>query len=91
MSFCCIAKNVGITINCTEYEKSRLLFSAKKLFEKDKTTLREFLDTIFYTYGMSFYGIYDLAMTVLPKHDMENDISDKVNDQENIDKENENE
>ena len=36
------AKNVGITVNCVECEKPRLLFSAKKLSEKDKTMLKEF-------------------------------------------------
>ncbi len=79
MPFCpsaVCAKNVGITVNCIECEKLRLLFSAKKLSEKDKTTLREFLDTIFYTCNISFHDTCDLAMIVLPKHDMENDISD---------------
>ncbi|SRR6266542_1427323 len=74
------AKNVGITVNYTECEKPRLLFNAKKLFKKDKITLREFLDMIFYTCGMSFHGTCDLTMTVSPKHDMENNISDKIND-----------
>ncbi|CAG8733643.1 12884_t:CDS:2 [Rhizophagus irregularis] len=43
------AKNVGITVNCVECEKPHLLFSAKKITEKDRTILRGFLDTIFYT------------------------------------------
>ena len=43
------AKNVGIIVNCIECEKPRLLFSAKKLSEMDKTMLKGFLDTIFYT------------------------------------------
>ena len=33
------AKNVSVTVNCIECKKPRLLFSAKKLFEKDKTML----------------------------------------------------
>jgi hypothetical protein len=33
------AKNVGITVSCIKCEKPRLLFSAKKLTEKDKTIL----------------------------------------------------
>ena len=61
------AKNVGITVNCIECEKPRLLFSAKKLTEKDKSILQGFLDTIFYTYGMSFHNTCDLAMAVPPK------------------------
>jgi len=79
MPFCPSAartKNVGITVNCVECEKPRLLFSAKKLSEKNKTTLRRFLDTIFYTCGMSFYNTCDLAMAVSPKQpddDAEND------------------
>ncbi len=79
------AKNVGITVNCVECEKPRLLFSAKKLSEKDKTTLRRFLDTIFYTCGMSFHNTCDLAMAVSPKQpddDAEND-----DDTENYDEE----
>src|SRR6266540_3540866 len=63
------AKNVGVTVNCIECEKPRLLFSAKKLSEKNKTMLREFLDTIFYTCNISFHDTCDLAMIVLPKHD----------------------
>ncbi len=89
------AKNVGIIINCTECEKPCLLFSAKKLSEKNKTILREFLNTIFYTCGISFYDTCDLAMTILPKQheDTKNDIShDKEADnQENMDKEDKNE
>ncbi len=79
------AKNVGITVNCVECEKPRLLFSAKKLSEKDKTTLRRFLDTIFYTCGISFHNTCDLAIAVSPKQpddDAEND-----NDTENYDEE----
>ncbi|CAG8582096.1 11234_t:CDS:2, partial [Scutellospora calospora] len=45
------AKNVGITVSCIECEKLRLLFSAKKISEKDKSLLQRFLDTIFYTYS----------------------------------------
>ena len=61
------AKNVGITVNCVECDKPRLLFSAKKLIEKDSITLREFLDIIFYTCGMSFHNTCDLATAVPPK------------------------
>lgn len=57
------AKNVGVVVNCVECEKPRLLFSARKLSEKDRTRLQSFLDTIFYTCGMSFYNTCDLATT----------------------------
>jgi hypothetical protein len=70
MPFCPSAartKNVGIIVRCIECEKPRLLFSAKKLTEKDKTILRRFLNTIFYTCGMSFYNVCDPAMAVSPK------------------------
>ncbi|CAG8612740.1 7401_t:CDS:2, partial [Scutellospora calospora] len=87
------AKNVGVTVNCTECEKPRLLFSAKKLSEKDKTLLRRFLDTIFYTCSMSFHYICDLAMVVLleqPEVEVEEEnimsSNEEVN-QNNINKE----
>ena len=79
------AKNVGITVNCVECEKPRLLFSAKKLSEKDKTTLRRFLDTIFYKCGMSFHNTCDLAMAVSPKQPDDNAGND--DDTENYDEE----
>src|SRR5687767_2621286 len=66
MPFCpsaICAKNVGVVVNCAECEKSCLLFSARKLFKKDRTRLQSFLDTIFYTCSMSFYNTYDLAIT----------------------------
>jgi hypothetical protein len=86
------AKNVGITVNCAECEKPRLLFSVKKLTEKDKTILQGFLDTIFYTCGMPFHNTCDLAIAVPPKQpddDVENEIShDKeADDQEIMDEE----
>ncbi|PKC15507.1 hypothetical protein RhiirA5_408130 [Rhizophagus irregularis] len=75
------AKNVSITVNCVECEKPRLIFSAKKLSEKDKTILRRFLDTIFYTCGMSFHNTCDLAMAISPKYD---DGDEEGDDQEEI-------
>jgi len=88
------AKNVGIAVTCIECEKPRLLFSAKKLSEKDKTILQGFLDTIFYTCGMSFYNTCDLTTAVPPKQQdiQENEIGhddEKADDQENIEEENE--
>lgn len=51
-------------------EKLRLLFNTKKLTEKDKTILQRFLDTIFYTCGISFHNIYNLTiLVILLKHD----------------------
>ncbi len=61
------AKNVGVIVNCVECEKPRLLFSSKKLSEKDKATLQRFLDTIFYTCGMAFHNTCDLAKAIPPK------------------------
>ena len=85
------AKNVGITVSCVECEKPRLLFSAKKLAEKDKTILQGFLDTIFYTCGMPFHNTCDLTMAIPPKQsdDTDNEIShDKeADDQEIMDEE----
>ena len=86
------AKNVGITVSCAECEKPRLLFSAKKLAEKDKAVLQSFLDTIIYTCGMPFHNTCDLATAIPPKQsdvDMDNEVShDKeVNDQEIMDEE----
>ena len=78
------AKNVGIIVNCVECEKPRLLFSAKKLTEKDKTTLRSFLDTIFFTCGMSFHNTCDLAIAVSPKRS-DDDTDNTVNDDEEAD------
>jgi len=95
MPFCPSAartKNVGIIVRCIECEKPRLLFSAKKLTEKDKTILRRFLDTIFYTCGMSFHNVCDPAMAVSPKQpddDTENDHEEA--DDQDIDDDNENE
>src|SRR6266540_2991701 len=83
------AKNVGVTVNCIECEKPRLLFSAKKLSEKDKMMLREFLDTIFYICSMSFRNTYDLAMTIpRKKPDIQDDT---VNEMDEKDDCNENE
>ncbi|CAG8760024.1 6397_t:CDS:2, partial [Rhizophagus irregularis] len=56
--------------------KPCLLFSAKKLSEKDKTILQGFLDTILYTCGMSFYNTYDLAIAIPPKQDICDDITE---------------
>ncbi|RHZ79314.1 hypothetical protein Glove_149g107 [Diversispora epigaea] len=78
------AKNIDITMKCIECEKSRLLFSAKKLSENNKTILQGFLDTIFYTCRISFHGVCDLTMAISPNNE-------KINNQENIDKEDENE
>ncbi|CAG8721321.1 4725_t:CDS:2 [Gigaspora margarita] len=93
MPFCpaaACAKNIGITVNCIECDKPHLLFSAKKLSEKDHTLLQRFLDTIFYTCGMSFHGTCDLSMTIPPKlPDLYNELESnsnsdkKVNKQEN--------
>jgi hypothetical protein len=87
MPFCSSAiraKNVGITVNCVECDKPRLLFSAKKLTEKDRTTLREFLDTIFYTCGMPFHNTCDLATAVPPKRP-DDDLENEADDHEIID------
>ncbi|GBC32615.2 hypothetical protein GLOIN_2v1880501 [Rhizophagus irregularis DAOM 181602=DAOM 197198] len=90
------AKNVGVVVNCAECEKPRLLFSARKLSKKDRTRLQSFLDTIFYTCGMSFHNTCDLAITTpVPskQHDeIENlDEGDDCNEDEpeNSDDENE--
>ncbi|EXX50135.1 hypothetical protein GLOIN_2v1786258 [Rhizophagus irregularis DAOM 181602=DAOM 197198] len=89
-------KNVGVVVNCAECEKPRLLFSARKLSKKDRTRLQSFLDTIFYTCGMSFHNTCDLAIiTPVPskQHDeIENlDEGDDCNEDEpeNSDDENE--
>lgn len=78
------AKNVGITVNCVECEKPHLLFSAKKITEKDRTILRGFLDTIFYTCGMPFHNTCDLATAILQKWP-DDDIENEVDDYEIID------
>ncbi|CAG8482011.1 8641_t:CDS:2, partial [Scutellospora calospora] len=57
------AKNVRIIVVCAEYEKLRLLFSAKKLQLKKHKLLESFLDTILYTCRMSFHNTCDLAST----------------------------
>ena len=51
--------------------------------------LQGFLDTIFFTCGMSFHNTCDLAMAVLPKQPDEHDDTEDENDkdQENIDEE----
>jgi len=89
------AKNVGITVNCVECGKPRLLFSVKKLSEKDKTILQGFLDTIFYTCGTSFHDTCDLAMAIPPKqtviHDDTENNDGEANDQENVEEDKENE
>ncbi|CAG8854240.1 37007_t:CDS:1, partial [Gigaspora margarita] len=57
------AKNVGITVTCVECDKSRLLFSARKLLDKDRQILLQFLDMILYSCGTSFKNINELAST----------------------------
>ncbi|CAG8790042.1 3154_t:CDS:2, partial [Gigaspora margarita] len=59
------AKNVGITVTCTECKKLCLLFSTKKLLAKERKILESFLDTVLYTCGMSFHNTCDLASTGL--------------------------
>ena len=77
------AKNVGITVSCVECEKPRLLFCAKKLSEKDRKMLQGFLDTIFFTCGMSFHNILcDLAMVILPKQPDEYDDTENENNKD---------
>src|SRR6266496_6742363 len=89
------AKNVSITVNCVECEKPHLLFSIKKLSEKDKAILQGFLDTIFYTCGISFHDTCDLAMAIPPKqtviHDDTENNDGEANDQENVEEDKENE
>uniref|UniRef100_U9T5Z8 Uncharacterized protein n=1 Tax=Rhizophagus irregularis (strain DAOM 181602 / DAOM 197198 / MUCL 43194) TaxID=747089 RepID=U9T5Z8_RHIID len=88
------AKNIGVVVNCVECEKPRLLFSAKKLSEKDRILLQEFLDTIFYTCGMSFHNTCDLSIAVPPKQpDIHDVIEDDngVDDQENMQEKDSNE
>src|SRR5437763_9054585 len=75
------AKNVGVIVNCIEYEKPRLLFSAKKLSEKDKTMLQTFLDTIFYTCGMAFHNTCDLAKAIPKQQDGNKDEQHDVDDE----------
>ena len=89
------AKNVGVIVNCVECEKPRLLFSAKKLSVKESEILQGFLDTIFYTCGMSFHNTRDLTiaaqqkqqdMPELPEENMdEDDDRNKDPDGENED------
>jgi hypothetical protein len=86
------AKNVGITVCCIKCEKLRFLFSAKKLSEKDKTILRSFLETIFYTCGMSFHNMCDPAMAVSPKQpDDDTENNHEEADDQDIDDNNKNE
>src|SRR4051794_39626261 len=82
------AKNVGIIVNCVECEKPRLLFSAKKLSEKDKVTLQRFLDTIFYTCGMSFHNTCDLTK-VTPLKQQDDNSEDEQHEQDDEFKESE--
>ena len=83
------AKNVGVIVNCIECEKPRLLFSAKKLSEKDMVTLEGFLDTIFYTCGMTFHNTCDLAKAT-PSKQQDTDINkDEQHDPENLNDETE--
>ncbi|CAG8773657.1 38871_t:CDS:2, partial [Gigaspora margarita] len=58
------AKNVGITVFCVECEKSQLLFSLKKLTNKNREKLKRFLNTILYTCGMSFHNTCDLSLAI---------------------------
>ncbi|CAG8856661.1 43526_t:CDS:1, partial [Gigaspora margarita] len=58
------AKNVGITVFCSECEKPRLLFSLKKLTNKDREKLKRFLDAILYTCGTSFHNTCDLSLAI---------------------------
>lgn len=81
------AKNVGIIVNCVECEKPRLLFSAKKLSEKDTIMLQGFLDTIFYTCGMAFHNTCDLAKATPPKQQDVDSNEDEQHDPENLDDE----
>ncbi|CAG8823634.1 23573_t:CDS:2, partial [Gigaspora margarita] len=61
------AKKVGITVSCAEYDKPRLLFSGKKLLEKDCQILSQFLDTILYIYGTAFHNACELLFAIPPR------------------------
>ena len=51
------ASNVGSTIKCSQYKKPRLMYSKKKLTEKEKIALKQFLSSYEYVCGSSFKEI----------------------------------
>ncbi|CAG8839306.1 10305_t:CDS:2, partial [Gigaspora margarita] len=61
------AKNVEITISCVKCDKPRLLFSAKKLLEKNRQILSQLLDTILYTCRTAFHNTCELSFVTLPR------------------------
>src|SRR5205823_1440359 len=48
------AKNVGMTIACTDCNKPRCLYSSKKITGDEKEILVSCFDTICYTFGATF-------------------------------------
>ncbi|CAG8842421.1 19596_t:CDS:1, partial [Racocetra persica] len=54
------AKNVGVTVMCSECEHWRLFYSKQKINEQEKKLLTAYLDTIDYSCGSSFYNAENL-------------------------------
>ncbi|CAG8589690.1 1976_t:CDS:2 [Scutellospora calospora] len=71
-------RNVGITITCTEYNKSQLLLSAKKISDKDRQILHQFLDTILYTCRILFKNTNELTSANRCLDDNDNTILPKI-------------
>ncbi|CAG8843524.1 25695_t:CDS:2, partial [Gigaspora margarita] len=76
MPFCSSAlraKNVRIIVSCTECDKPRLLFSAKKLLETDRQILSRFLDTILCTCRTAFHDTCELSFATPSRQHYESD------------------
>ncbi|CAG8596995.1 9245_t:CDS:2, partial [Gigaspora rosea] len=55
------AANIRVLVKCIECNRPRVLYSQYRLNSEEENFLKNFIETIDYTCGTTFYGISDLA------------------------------
>ncbi|CAG8552436.1 19428_t:CDS:1 [Gigaspora rosea] len=60
------AANVRVLVKCVECNRPRVLYSQHRLKLKEENLLKNFIETIDYTCGMTFYKISDLTKSSSP-------------------------
>ncbi|CAG8767772.1 14884_t:CDS:2, partial [Racocetra persica] len=69
------ATNVRILVKCIECNRPRVLYSQYRLNPEEENLLKNFLETIDYTCGTTFYGISDLTKASPPLFRNDNNCS----------------
>ncbi|CAG8774882.1 32171_t:CDS:1, partial [Racocetra persica] len=76
------ATNVRILVKCIECNCLRVLYSQHRLNPEEKNLLKNFLETIDYTCGTTFYGISDFTKASPPSFRNNNNCSINNNEVE---------